>query len=158
MWKETFTRFSIAQTEWRRLTCGLAAPRFMSVSWLPSESTRSALRTRRWIWGALKGPMWIPMCSGWSIGKTPLPSGVVTTGAPSFSASRSRSRSARSRNSSTPPITIGRFATRSRATVSATASASLRSSEPGRGKLPSHSMICLGTEISRSTMSRWISR
>ncbi len=91
------------------------------------------------------------------MGKTPLARIVVTTGAPSFSASRRRSRSARSRKSSTPPIRMGLLAFRRRAAVSATASASLRGSEAGRGKLPSQSTMCFGTGIVTSTMSRWIS-
>ena len=85
-----------------------------------------AARTRSCTGLGLKGPMWMPMWRGWSMGKTPLASGVVTTGALSCSASRKKSPSAPARKSSTPPISTGFFAERIRSVVSTTASSSLR--------------------------------
>ena len=87
MWKLTLTRPPTAQMERSRVICGGRLPRFMSVSSVPRLSTKSARSTRFTMGGGLSGPMWTPMKSGWSIGKAPLPSTVVVTGAPMRSAS-----------------------------------------------------------------------
>ena len=58
------------------------------------------------------------------------------------------------RYSSTPPIKIGRLAALIRSMVSVTASFNFRGSDFETSNVPSHSMMCLGTEMGRSTRSR----
>ncbi len=57
-----------------------------------------------------------------------------------------------------PTITAGLREALKRVAASRTASAVLRSSERANSSVPSHFRMRSGTSISRSTMSRWISR